>query len=361
MAGAVHERTVPLMPFLKPTNSSPQPAVSRRRLATLSPILPTSAWHPTSLRPPVGPVAPLDVTLRVGCDLTYEATGPATMTFNVQPRADRRHRLITETLTLGNGLRTECFTDSHGNRVWRVGLTPGVHQFRHDAILTVSSQPDNHDLPLALSEDPDRLPPELIRYILPSRYCDSDRLAKFAWEKFGAIEPGLPRAAAISQWLHDNIEYRYQSGRADLSAGDVLRRGYGVCRDFAHLVVALNRTFNIPARYVTGHLPDVGFPDPDSHMDFHAYGEIYVGGSWYTTDARFNVPRIGRIRLAHGQDAVDCAFSTLYGAAQLTNFQVWAYQVPPGRVKPGDPLDFSLRLDNRTDVIVDPTHLRRSA
>ena len=89
----------------------------------------------------------------------------------------------------------------------------------------------------------------------------------------------MPRVQAISRWLHDNIEYRYMSGRPDLSACDVLQRGYGVCRDFAHLAIALNRTFNLPARYVTGHLPDIGFPDPDNHMDFHAYAEVYIGGT----------------------------------------------------------------------------------
>jgi len=336
-----------------PTILPPKPVVFRRPPARLAPLLPVRAWTAPVPRGAVSAPPALDLTLRVGCDLTYEAKAPATMLFNVEPLRDRRHRVLAEKLELGRDPLPQLFTDSHGNHVWRVRLARGTHRFRHDALVAVSSRPDNHDLPLGLSEEPDRLPPELIRYTLPSRYCDSDKLAEFAWEKFGKVEPGLPRAAAISQWLHDNIEYRYQSGRADLSACDVLRRGYGVCRDFAHLVVALNRSFNIPARYVTGHLPDVGFPDPDHHMDFHAYGEIYVSGNWYTTDARFNVPRIGRVKVAHGQDAVDCAFSTLFGDAQLMNFQVWAYQVPRGRVKLGDPLDLSLRLDNRTDVIVE--------
>ena len=123
-----------------------------------------------------------------------------------------------------------------------------------------------------------------------------------------------------------------------------------MCRDFAHLVIALNRTFNIPARYVTGHLPDIGFPDPLNHMDFHAYAEVYVGGHWFTTDARFHVPRIGRIKVSCGQDAVDGAFSTIFGAASLSYFQVWAYQVAAGTVEAGDPLDFSKRLDNQSVV-----------
>jgi len=104
-----------------------------------------------------------------------------------------------------------------------------------------------------------------------------------------------------------NIEYRHCSGRSDLSAWDALQRGYGVCRDFAHLAVALNRTFNVPARYVNGHLPDIGFPDPENHMDFHAYGEVYLGRRWWTTDARFHAPRIGRIRIGCGADAMFAA------------------------------------------------------
>ncbi len=297
---------------------------------------------------PVPP--PLDITVRVGCSLTYQVTGTASLLLNLQPRPDRRHAVIFEALTLGNALPARAFKDTHGNVVWRVALAPGTNCFRHDAIVAVSSQPDNHDLPRAAPLAPGELPSDLLRYTLPSRYCDSDKLTNFAWEKFGQVEHGLPRVTAISQWLHDNIEYRYLSGQPDLSAWDVLQRGYGVCRDFAHLAIALNRTFNLPARYVTGHLPDIGFPDPDNHMDFHAYAEVYVGNQWFTTDARFHVPRIGRIKVSAGLDAVDGAFSTIYGGATLTYFQVWAYQVARGTVGVGDPLDFSLRLDNRYEV-----------
>ena len=299
----------------------------------------------TVIQPPA-----FDITVRVGCSLAYQVTGTAWLLLNLKLRPDRNHAVIFEALTLGNNLPAEEFTDSHGNAVWRVALAPGANYFRHDAIVAISSRPDNHDLPNATALAPGDLPPALLRYTLPSRYCDSDKLANFAWEKFGQVEHGLPRVSAISQWLHDNIEYRYMSGSPELSAWDVLQRGYGVCRDFAHLAIALYRTFNIPARYVTGHLPDIGFPDPDNHMDFHAYAEVYVGGHWFTTDARFHVPRIGRIKVSCGQDAVDGAFSTIFGGATLTYFQVWAYQVARGTVGVGDPLDFSRRLDNRVKV-----------
>jgi len=291
-----------------------------------------------------------DLTVRVGCSLTYEATGTAALLLNLRPQPNRDHAVVFEALSLGHDLRPEKFTDSHGNTVCRVALTPGTHCVRHDAIVAVSSQPDNHGLVAVPPETPGELPPAVLRYAMPSRYCDSDKLGNFAWEKFGQTEHGMPRVTAISRWIHDNIEYRYMSGRTDLSAWDVLQRGYGVCRDFAHLAVALNRTFNVPARYVTGHLPDIGFPDPENHMDFHAYAEVYLGGQWFTTDARFHVPRIGRIKVSCGQDAIDGAFSTIFGGATLSYFQVWAYQVARGTVGVGDPLDFSRRLDNRVTV-----------
>jgi transglutaminase-like putative cysteine protease len=294
-----------------------------------------------------------DVTVRVGCSLSYEVTGSAMLLLNLKLRPDRNHEVVFEALALGNNLWTEEFTDSHGNQVHRVKLSHGLNSIRHDAIVRVSSRPDNHDLINRAPQLPGDLPASLLRYTLPSRYCDSDKLINFAWEKFGAVENGWPRVQAISHWLHHNIEYRYMSGRPDLSAWDILQRGYGVCRDFAHLAIALNRTFNIPARYVTGHLPDIGFPDPDNHMDFHAYAEVYLGNQWFTTDARFHVPRIGRIKVSSGQDAVDGAFSTIYGAATLTYFQVWAYQVAKDTVGVGDPLDFTQRLDNQWAIHTD--------
>ena len=290
------------------------------------------------------------MTVRVGCNLAYQATGPATLLLHVEPWGGRNHQVVFQAISLGNDLSDAPFVDSHGNRVHRVPLKYGTNWIRHDAIIAVSSEPDNAGLRANLPLTPEILPSELLRYTMPSRYCDSDKLSNFAWNTFGHIEHGLPRMDAISLWLHNNIEYRYMSGRTDLSAWDVLQRGYGVCRDFAHLAVALNRTFNLPARYVTGHLPDIGYPDPNNHMDFHAYAEVYVGGEWFTTDARFHVPRIGRIKISCGQDAVDGAFSTIFGGASLTHFEVWAYQVERNTVGVGDNLDFSRRLDNQVAV-----------
>ncbi len=296
---------------------------------------------------------PFDITVRVGCSLAYEVTGSATLLLNLQPAPSGRNEVVFQALSLGDDLIDHPFIDSHGNRVHRVLLRPGSNVFRHDAIVRLSSQPDNYGLGDRRPVLPAEFPSELLRYTLPSRYCDSDKLIDFAWNQFGAVEHGWPRVLAISKWVHENIEYRYMSGQADLSAWDVLQRGYGVCRDFAHLLVALNRAFNIPTRYVTGHLPDIGFPEPDGHMDFHAYAEVYLGGRWHTIDARFDVPRIGRVKLSCGQDAVDGAFSTIFGGATLSYFEVWAYQVRRDTVGVGDPVDLSLRLDNQLTIVRD--------
>jgi transglutaminase-like putative cysteine protease len=205
-----------------------------------------------------------------------------------------------------------------------------------------------------LSNEPalmvEQLPLSLLRYTQPSRYCDSDRLTKFAVDKFGRCAPGVPTVQAVCDWLHRNIEYRFGSGSSDLSASQVIERGYGVCRDFAHAAAALCRVFNIPTRYVTGHLADIGVFDSGAPMDFHAYTEVYLGSRWHAVDARFNAPRIGRVKIACGMDAVDGAFGTIFGAADLTSIYVWAYQVDPKEVSLGTAIDLSKRLDGTTLV-----------
>ena len=159
-----------------------------------------------------------DITVRVGCSLVYEVTGTAWLLLNLKLHHDRSHALLFEALTLANNLPAEDFVDSHGNHVCRVALAPGTNCFRHDAIVAVPSQPDNDGLVPTTPQLPGDLPAALLRYTLPSRYCDSDKLTDFAWQQFGQIEHGMPRVQAISRWLHENLEYRYLSGRSDLSA-----------------------------------------------------------------------------------------------------------------------------------------------
>jgi len=292
---------------------------------------------------------PLNLTVRVGCSLAYETALPTPVLFVLRPRLEGRVLVMQERLSFGIGQPAYEFQDSHNNIVYRSTLMPGRNEIRHDALVAISSLPDSREvmgpiLPVG------QIPFEWLRYTLPSRYCDSDKLMNFAWNQFGQVPQGLPRVQAICDWVHNNIEYRTYSGRSDLSASEVIERRYGVCRDFAHAAIALCRTFNLPARYVTGHLPDIGHVDPGTPMDFHAYFEVYLGQEWFTFDARYNVPRIGRIKVAHGADAVDGAFATIYGEAKLTYFEVWAYQVNPQQVSVGDPIDLSKRLDG-TDMV----------
>ena len=286
----------------------------------------------------------LDLTVRVGCHLEYETSMPTPALFMLRPRVDDNHLVTVEQFTVSPGLVRQEFQDMHGNTTRRAILQPGLNTVAHDALVSVSSAPEERfsgQPAVPVSE----IPAELLRYTLPSRYCDSDKLLAFAWDHFGQVENGGLRVQAICDWVHTNIQYRYGSGRPDLSASDIIDRRYGVCRDFAHVVIALCRTFNLPARYVTGHLPDIGSTDSGSPGDFHAYCEVYLGHQWWIVDARFNTPRIGRIKMSHGLDAVDGAFGTIFGEARLTYFEVWSYQVNPRQVTLGSPRDMAMRLD----------------
>jgi transglutaminase-like putative cysteine protease len=290
------------------------------------------------------------LTVRIGCAFTYQVVQPVPLLLNFKPRRGMGQSLLEEKLIIGPNLPTEEFEDRHGNILYRVLMAPGRNEIRHDAIVAIKPHSDNFGFEAGVALSPADVPSELLRYTLPSRYCDSDKLLFFAAQQFGAYPPGPVQVQAVCDWVHHNIEYRWGSGSPELSAHDVFQRRHGVCRDFAHLVVALCRALNLPARYITGHLPDIGFIDPGSPMDFHAYAEVYLGGKWWTYDARFNVPRIGRIKVSCGYDAVDCAFATVFGPAQLTFFEVWAYQVSPGTVTIGEPIDLSKRLDGTLEV-----------
>ena len=285
-----------------------------------------------------------DITIRVGLELSYEAAAPTPISLLIQPRLDPWQHLQREQLSFSPDIFIREAEDVHGNIVRIFDLPAGRTTIRHDALVAVPTTPEDHgavDGAVPLAE----LTPDLLRYTLPSRYCDSDRLMDFAFEKFGQVPHGLQRVRAICDWVHRNVQYRWGAGTRFTAASEIIAQGSGVCRDFAHAAIALCRCFNLPTRYVTGHVPDVAFQDPGTAMDFHAYMQVYVGHRWQTFDARFNVPRIGRIKIACGHDAVDGAFSTLYGAATLAWFNVWAYQVDPAEVQLGDPIDLAKRLD----------------
>jgi transglutaminase-like putative cysteine protease len=287
---------------------------------------------------------PPEITIRCGLEFTYEAAGPTPIMLVIEPQTNALQRIDRQLLNISPWVFTQSALDWAGNVVRRFNLPQGRTTVRYDSLVATRPVSEDHLLvgyPTLVTD----LSLDLVRYTLPSRYCDSDRLMSFAFEKFGQVPNGLLRVQAICNWVHSNIEYRWGSGNPTTSASEVIRQGHGVCRDFAHTAIALSRCFNIPTRYVTGYVPDVGVWDPGSPMDFHAYMEVYVGNRWHTFDARFNEPRIGRVKIASGLDAVDGAFSTLFGAANLSWFQVWAYQVDPLQVNLGDPIDLTKRLD----------------
>jgi transglutaminase-like putative cysteine protease len=289
------------------------------------------------------PKTPLDLAVRIGCRLQYQVHLETPTLLNVKPRHDSYQLIAEERISFDPQIPISEFMDDHGNTVLRLSLQPGWNTLVYDALAYVPSASEDFahlDEPIA----PQRLPAHLLRYTLPSRYCDSDKLRDFAWQHFGAYPNGIQRIQAICDWVHHNIEYRTGSGSSEISAFDVITRGYGVCRDLAHCGVALCRTFNLPTRYVSGYVPDIACFDPGTPMDFHAYFEVYLGGRWQVFDARFNTPRTGRIRISTGYDASSCAFSTSYGAALLGGFEVWSYQVDPAEVHPGDSIDLGKRL-----------------
>ncbi len=289
------------------------------------------------------------LTIRVGCKLTYHATFSTPIVLMVRPRLSPNQLFISDSLIIDPLTPYQEMVDWVGNPVERWELPPGQTTITNDSLIEVAAVSDDFNRQ-TYSTPVMQLPRDVFRYILPSRYCDSDKIMNFASSQFGGFVNGVDRVIAICNWTHHNIEYVTGSGRSDISASEIIERRYGVCRDFAHVAIALCRAVNVPARYVTGHVPDIGWWDPGTPMDFHAYMEVFLDGQWCPFDARFNVPRIGRVKIAHGLDAADCAFSTTFGNAQLTSFQVWAYQVDPTQVFVGDPIDLSKRLDGTPKI-----------
>lgn len=257
--------------------------------------------------------------VRVGCTLSYELPEPTPALFCVAAR--ERDRLLCEDWELEPEMAREV-RDAYGNRIWRVLAPAGVLRLRYDARVEVDSAPDP-SLPDLPAVPIDALPVGVLPFLLPSRHCPSDQVIEEAWERFGGAPEGWPRVQAICDWIHGHVAY--EGGSTSGTTGlDAYREGRGVCRDFAHVAVMLCRAVNIPARYVCGYLPDIGVPPDPRPMDFHAWFEAYLGGDWRTFDARHNIPRIGRVVIARGRDAVDTAFATLFGAGALTEMTVWA-------------------------------------
>jgi transglutaminase-like putative cysteine protease len=191
----------------------------------------------------------------------------------------------------------------------------------HDSGLADIQRPD------AVQHEVADLPHEVLQYLLGSRYCETDHLSNIAWELFGHIPAGWQRVRAIVDFVHRHLTYGYEHARATRTAYEAYNERVGVCRDFAHLAVALCRCMNIPARYCSGYLGDIGIEPVDIPMDFHAWFEAYLGGEWHSFDARHRVPRVGRILMACGRDAADTALTTAFGPVQLVSFRVLTNEV----------------------------------
>lgn len=222
----------------------------------------------------------------------------------------------------------ETYSDSFGNSISRIHAGPGRITLLSDFIVAHDGAPDRI-VPDARQHPVEELPDEALSFLLPSRFCESDLLTTEAWNRFGHIEGGWARVQAVCDFVHNHIRFGYGHGRPTKTALEAFNEGNGVCRDFAHLSVALCRALNIPARYASGYLGDIGIaplPDP---MDFCAWFEVYLGGQWHTFDARYNVPRIGRILMVRGRDAADVAMITSFGAHRLSTFNVWTLELSP--------------------------------
>ena len=260
--------------------------------------------------------------IHVGFDLTYEIAHPTPMIFMLNVHPSRAADLITpDRLRIAPSRSITPYIDGFGNKCVRLLAPPGELRVASDTIVSDSGRADRVDVGAEEHAVAD-LPHDTLVYLLASRYCEADSMMDKAWEIFGQAPRGWRRVQAICDFVHSHITFGYQ--HADATRGAM--RGFveqrGVCRDFAHLAVTFCRCLNIPARYCTGYLGDIGVPPDPAPMDFSAWFEAFVGGRWYTFDARHNMPRVGRVLIARGRDAADVAISTTFGNTRLKSFIV---------------------------------------
>lgn len=272
--------------------------------------------------------------IRAGYDITFETDRPTPMLALLSIHPSRHHDLKTAHRVLTDpDVPMFDYIDGFGNVVSRLTLPAGGLSLRCDFVVEDTGLPDAL-VPDAIQHPIEDLPEEALVFLLASRYCETDRLADTAWSLFGGIEGGWARVQAIVDYAHERIEFGYHHARNTKTAWDAHCEQAGVCRDFAHLAVTLCRCMNIPARYCTGYLGDIGIPPVDAPMDFSAWFEVWLGGAWRTFDARHNRPRIGRILMATGRDATDVALTTAFGRAKLTRFDVHTDEVETAELTP---------------------------
>jgi transglutaminase-like putative cysteine protease len=273
--------------------------------------------------------------IRIGYELVYRCPQPTPMILNLNVHYSRAADLDRpDNLRTDPGVPLVLYRDGFGNWCTRLVAPAGRIRITADAVIRDHGMPEPI-VPGAQQHAVEALPEEALVYLLGSRYCDTENLCDFAWRQFGGPMSGWERVQAVCDFVHQHITFGYQFARATRTASEAFNERQGVCRDFAHLAVTLCRCINIPARYCTGYLGDIGVPPVDAPMDFAGWFEAYLGGQWYTFDARNNEPRIGRVLIARGRDAADVAISMTFGPNQLESFRVWADELPPGQVFSG--------------------------
>jgi len=265
--------------------------------------------------------------ISVGYEMIYEFPQPTPMIVVMGVHFTRASDIITpDYLMTSPSVPVAPYRDSFGNWCSRIVAPEGRIRLFANGVVRDSGMPDVV-VPSAAQHCVEDLPADTIVYLLGSRYCETDRLSEIAWKMFEATPPGWARVQAICDFVHNHIEFGYEHARATMSAFEVYNEGKGVCRDYAHLAIALCRCMNIPARYCTGYLGDIGMPLPWAAGDFAGWFEAYLGGHWYTFDARNNIPRIGRVLIAQGRDASDVPITQTFGPNKLVSFKVWTDEV----------------------------------
>jgi transglutaminase-like putative cysteine protease len=277
--------------------------------------------------PPPLETAPI-LLIRVGYEIAFRFSQPTAVMMLLYVHPSRSATLRdSERIEVEPAVPVSDFIDSFGNRCGRLFVPAGRVVFRNNAIFKDSGEPDPQawDAPQIDVRD---LPDDVVQFLLPSRYCEVDsELKDVAYSLADSTPPGWPRVQAICDFVHQRVHFDYQQARANRTALETFREKVGVCRDFMHLAVTLCRCANVPARYCTGYLGDIGIPPVPYPMDFSAWFEVFLGGKWWAFDARHNVPRIGRILMARGRDAADTALTTTFGSNQLESFTVWTDEV----------------------------------
>ena len=265
--------------------------------------------------------------IRVGFDMTISCPQRTPMILALSIHESRAGDILRpDRLVIDPPVPVTTYRDLYGNRCSRIVAPAGDIRLTADALVHDSGETDVI-APWAEQVPVEQLPDEALVYLMGSRYCETDRLSDVAWQLFGGVQPGWARVQAICDYVHRHIAFGYAHARPTKTALEAYHERSGVCRDYAHLAITFCRCLNIPARYGTGYLGDIGVPPMDAPMDFAAWFDVYLGGRWYTFDARNNQPRIGRILMARGRDAADVALVNSFGQHALPSFRVWADEV----------------------------------